>query len=679
MALATRGADEAAHRLAESNRGRPSLISRLSALRARSTRRRFTTGWVCAVACAAILLPVQTRAADRVNPTSGRPTAQTAETNRFERFELGPEWVVGDIEIEGHAHLDQGEVEKLVFTKTRPWYKFWQQRPAFEVAGFEADLERIARAHEAEGFYRVRVDWSAETHEDLVPPVVDLTIHIDEGPRAQVESVTIDAPDGFFEAPPAPLEWAQRESPLREQESQPTLEVGQAFSEPAYQGYEKTLLRRCLERSRPQCKVDRHAVVDVERTRVAVDYAVEVGPEARISEIVIEGYDEVARELIEREVAMDPGDLFSLREIDATRRRLTALDLFASVRIEWEPQPDGDVVLHITVREKAPRELRIGVGYSTEEDYRGQIRWRNANWLGGGRRVVASGRYSGLVSAADFRLVQPHFFDRRQRGILSASLFQEDERNYTRNSAQLVLAFERDLTPNLLLTLGFRLETAEVRDIDSELEARLDGVRREGRLFGPQLRLRWTPVDDLFNPTKGFIFNFFAEHSGAIYGATYRYYKITGQAAAFYPIYRDIVLATRLELGVVDQFGSSERLPIFERFYAGGERSVRGYQRRQLGPRAANGDPLGGRSLIEAAIELRIPVWKRLGVVAFLDGAQVSRERFDLYPDEARYSAGPGISYQTPVGPVSLFAGFPINDQPGEPEWQIHFSIGFFF
>ena len=58
---------------------------------------------------------------------------------------------------------------------------------------------------------------------------------------------------------------------------------------------------------------------------------------------------------------------------------------------------------------------------------------------------------------------------------------------------------------------------------------------------------------------------------------------------------------------------------------------------------------------------------------------EVELDRFDLVPDELRYSAGPGLMYQTPVGPISLFAGFPINDQPGEPSWQLHLSIGFYF
>ena len=75
----------------------------------------------------------------------------------------------------------------------------------------------------------------------------------------------------------------------------------------------------------------------------------------------------------------------------------------------------------------------------------------------------------------------------------------------------------------------------------------------------------------------------------------------------------------------------------------------------------------------------RAIVWRDLGVVGFFDFGQVSLDRFDLVPDDLRYSAGPGLIYDTPFGPFSLYAGFPLNEKSIDPSWQLHFSIGFFF
>ncbi len=616
-----------------------------------------------------IALPLGSSAADEANGPRNVP-------NPFDAIDLDLDWRVGRIDIQGQENFSRKDLEPLLLTRPRAWYAFWRERPELEASAFELDILRLVRHYESEGFYSVAIDWSLSTRRKAKPPIVDFTIRIEEGPRAKVDSIEIRSPEGFFDSEALPPVWAERPVPKREDRG---LEEGGPFSEPAYHASEKELRRGCLERGHPSCSVERQAFVDVDRKLVDVVYDVEIGPQARVRSLEIEGNERVDIRLIEREIAIEVGDLFSLREIEATKRRLLALDLFTLVRIEWEVLPDGDVDLLLTVSERAPRELRIGVGYSTEEQYRGQVRWKNVNWLGGGRRLTATGRYSTIVSSATLSVVQPHFFERRQRAMVGASLFQQDERSFTRNSIQTILAFERDLTPNLVLNLGFRLETAEVRDVDSQLIARIGGVRREGRLFGPRISLRWSPVDSLFNPSRGLITNLLVEHSGPAWGATYNYYKVTGDVATFYPLFWDMVVATRLRIGISDSLGGKERLPIFERFYAGGEQSVRGYQRRQLGPTADNGDPLGGRSLIEGSVELRIPVWKRLGVVAFADAGQVELGRFDLVPDDVRYTAGPGVSYETPVGPISLFAGFPINDQPGEPSWQLHLSIGFYF
>ena len=72
-------------------------------------------------------------------------------------------------------------------------------------------------------------------------------------------------------------------------------------------------------------------------------------------------------------------------------------------------------------------------------------------------------------------------------------------------------------------------------------------------------------------------------------------------------------------------------------------------------------------------------MWRDLGVVGFFDFGQVSLDSFDLVPDDLRYAAGPGMTYDTAFGPLSLFVGFPLDRPSGEPSWRIHFSIGFFF
>ena len=113
--------------------------------------------------------------------------------------------------------------------------------------------------------------------------------------------------------------------------------------------------------------------------------------------------------------------------------------------------------------------------------------------------------------------------------------------------------------------------------------------------------------------------------------------------------------------------------------YHVGEKSVRGYVRRHLGPLSSTGDPLGGLSLVEGSLELRRPIWKELSGAVFVDFGQVSKRAFDLPFGDLQFSRGFGVNYTTAVGPLSLYVGFPVHPPHGDRPWQINFSIGTFF
>jgi outer membrane translocation and assembly module TamA len=169
------------------------------------------------------------------------------------------------------------------------------------------------------------------------------------------------------------------------------------------------------------------------------------------------------------------------------------------------------------------------------------------------------------------------------------------------------------------------------------------------------------------------------EQAGVIWGGAYKFFKITGEAKKYYEIGWQTILASRLKLGLGDAIGAEDGYPLFERFYAGGEKSVRGYGRRRLGPITDSNDPLGGLSLLEGSIELRRPIWRELGGALFVDFGQVAPRPFDVRIANLNFAAGFGLSYTTPVGPVRLDIGFPFQKPPKDRPWQIHFSIGAFF
>jgi outer membrane translocation and assembly module TamA len=128
-------------------------------------------------------------------------------------------------------------------------------------------------------------------------------------------------------------------------------------------------------------------------------------------------------------------------------------------------------------------------------------------------------------------------------------------------------------------------------------------------------------------------------------------------------------------VGTEELTGSTPDVPLYERFYAGGLNSVRGYARRRVGP-LVDDDPIGGKSLLDGSAELRHPVTEHTGAAVFFDAGEVSLASHDYPLDALRYGTGFGVFYKSPVGPLRLDLGFPVNPPSSEPRWQIHVAIG---
>jgi outer membrane translocation and assembly module TamA len=181
------------------------------------------------------------------------------------------------------------------------------------------------------------------------------------------------------------------------------------------------------------------------------------------------------------------------------------------------------------------------------------------------------------------------------------------------------------------------------------------------------------------NPQHGSVFAFNTNLANRIFGSDYSYWRVTGELRNYRPLVWQTVLATRVKLGLADTFGPIRNLPLSERFYSGGEGSVRGYGLRRIGPLSESNDPLGGRSLVEGSVELRHTLFWRLNGAAFFDCGQVSLHAYRIPVDALQCGYGPAVSMATPVGPVRVDIGFPTRRPRSDSSWQLYFSIGEFY
>jgi outer membrane protein assembly complex protein YaeT len=581
---------------------------------------------------------------------------------QLEQLDSAREWRVDKIEISGNQRFSDSQLLAEMVTQARPWYRFWEERPLFDTVTFATDLDRLRRFYQSEGYYKNLI-----TH-DLDPDdtrgLVNLHIYIEENSPVLVSQVLIEVEAESPEHPPLPEKFP--------------VTPGEIFREQKYQDAELFLRNHLMDNGHAHTQTQRRAEVDLEQDQAVVRYSAQPGPKAVFNDTEIKGSEQVEPYLIRRELAYQPGEMFSLRKIRESRQQILALDLFSAIAINPRESAEKSTMIpmEIQVTEKPPREISLGFGYSTEEEFRVSLDWRHQNWLGDGRRLSIRGKYSSILASGAIDFIQPHFFTRQTQAGLNLRHDLEDEETFKRNVSRFSGRLEHRFSPRLLSFLGYRVEYNQLSDVADATPQALGEIRTKGILTGPSLGLVWNSTDDLFKPTEGEIVSFNADQGGGIWGGPYEFFKLTGEAKKYFPIGWETIFAGRLKLGVADAIGSKKNYPLFERFFAGGQSSVRGYGRRRLGPLNSDDEPLGGLSLIEGSVELRRPVWRELGGALFLDFGQVSLKSFDIPVNDLQFSTGFGLSYTTPVGPLRLDIGFPFNPPRGDRAWQIHFSVG---
>lgn len=583
--------------------------------------------------------------------------------------DLDPErdWRVKEISITGNHVCSQRELLAAMLTKKRPWYLLWKERPLFDPVTFSTDIQRLEHFYEAHGYYERKVSYALTVDDPNVLVVIHITI--EENLPVTVAEVSVTPVAGALDRTGLP------------RPAQLPLQAGDIFTEAAYQEGEQIIRDFLLEYGHAYVETQRKAVVDLADDSARIEYTVQPGPQTVFGETRIEGTTDVDPQLVLRELSYRPGEPFSLQKIADSRQKILDLELFHAVNITPEQvQGKPNVVpMRVRVEEKPRRAIKLGLKYSTRDEFGAQVEWRDQNWFADGRQLSVLLQLASVNRRLGVTFLQPHFLTPQTRALLSLRQEQNDEDTFLLNTTRFQPRLEHRFSSTLSGFLGYRLEFAKLNNIAPTTIRALGGITRDGVLSGPSLGLVWNTTEDPFNPQAGGVLSLFADQAGAIWGSNFHFYKITIEARKYQRIGWQTMLAGRLKLGMVDTLGSKAEVPLFERLYGGGEKSVRGYGRRRLGPLSEADDPLGGRSLIEGSLELRRPLWRQLGGALFLDFGQVSLTSLDFPVDTLKFAAGVGFWYPTAVGPLRLDIGFPFDPPRGDQAWQLHFSIGQFF
>ena len=340
--------------------------------------------------------------------------------------------------------------------------------------------------------------------------------------------------------------------------------------------------------------------------------------------------------------------------------------------------------------------MNFGVGYGTEEKARVDTEYRHVNFLGGARSAGAHVRWSSLDRGVRLDFNQPYFLAPH----FSIGASGQDWYTYTPAYRSVVLGGKATLTHRANAATSWSLSMASERiasTVDPEVladpERRNDLIalgldpttgEQRGTLNAVGFDIQRSTADNVLNARRGYQLAFHTEQAGRLLPGGFNYWGLSADARHYLPIGKAIVWANRAQAGNLDPAAAAKaNVPFAKKYFLGGATSIRGWGRYEVSP-LSEGLPIGGNSMLAFSSELRATLVGNFGGVLFLDGGNVWADAWGIRLSDLHYAVGPGLRYQTPIGPIRFDFGYQLNRIPGlfingEPEtrrWRIHFSIG---
>ncbi len=427
--------------------------------------------------------------------------------------------------------------------------------------------------------------------------------------------------------------------------------------------------------------------IDEENKTVSITYFVDPGNRVYVRRIDIKGNSRTRDRVVRREMRQMEKTSLSNSKVMLSRERLMRLGFFEDVTIETPTVPGStdemDVV--VTVVEKPSGSLSGGLGYSQDNGVSFSASITEDNFLGTGKKVSLALNTSSYNTLYQLSYFNPYAtVDGISRGFsLSYQKTDYGDLNisdYLTDTSTASVNFGIPLSDFNRINTSMAIEDVKFKTGNYPSEEIREFVEQEGDDF-LNFKLTGSWKHDSRNsavfPSQGFYQRFSTVLT--IPGSDLQFYKLAYNFNHYIPIYKSLTFSSRGDIAYGDGYGSSEQLPFYENYFAGGEKSVRGFKTNTLGPRDSLDDPLGGNIKLIGGVALFMPapfadLGDTLRLTAFLDFGNVFEDSVEL--DEVRYSTGLGLTWLSPMGAMTLSYGVPLNDKDDDEIEEFQFSFG---
>jgi len=586
----------------------------------------------------------------------------------------GPKLIVRRITVTGNENILARDIIKVM--KTRPWniLSFFNKSGRVLPAQVEEDRSAIRTLYQNRGFADVEIV-SFETV-PMGTDGVEIQIAIREGIQYRVNSLKFEGVNIV---------------PSDEIKARLKMVEGSLFT-PKGMGDDLKAIRDFYGSRGYVDMVVMPEILPAGTGAVDVIYRIDEGVQSYVNLVNIQGNTRTKDRVLRREMAVKPGDVFDTVLVDVSRKRLDNLNYFSRVdTVPSETIVPGRKDLNVIVEEKRTGAFNFGVGFSTTDSLVGfaelqQSNFDLFNWptfVGAGQRFRIRGQYG--LQRKDFvvSLTEPWFLGYKLSVGVEAYYREANFLSSVYDQSNYGIAFQarKQLWRALSGRVEYRIEGIRIFDVD-ENEAGQEIQDAEGTYTksGFTGALTWDTRDSLFLTRKGELIELTGFIAGGPLGGSVQDYGISLEASKYILLPWDIIFLVKGELSVVDSWGGSDEVPIFDRLYLGGSNNLRGFNFREVGPVDQYDNPIGGLSLGYVTFEVTFPIMSRVRGAVFSDLGFVNTTAYDFSSSDLNADIGFGLRLDLPIGPVRVDYGYPVmHDGWNGPPGKFNFNIGYQF
>ncbi len=579
---------------------------------------------------------------------------------------------IREINIVGNKAFKEKDLLQQFVLQPPGWLTWYTKNDQYSKQKLSGDLETLRSFYLNSGYLEFSID---STQVSITPDKRDIyiTVNITEGDKYTVSDVKLG---GEMLLPEAELH------------KMIELKPGDTFSREKLSASTKKITDRLGNEGYAFANANAVPELDKAAKRVALTIMIDPGRRVYVRRVNISGNNRSRDEVIRRELRQLEGAYYDSDKIQKSKLRLDRLGYFTEVEVDTPAVPgtSDQVDVDFKVKEKPTGAITIGAGFSSTEKLilSGSITQQNI--FGSGKHVTANFSTSKINRNIGLSYTNPYYtvdgvsrgfdiYDRRTDASLLGLGF------YTTSTLGGGVRYGVPLTEVDNLGFGLGAENTKI-GVDSTSPQRYQDFVK---IFGSNNvsipgTLGWIrdQRDSALTPTRGTMIR--ANLEVAVPGGTLKYYKLTEQAQWYYPLSRNYTLLLNGEIGAANGYGGKP-LPFYKNYYAGGVSSVRGYDSYSLGPRDSNDSVLGGNKRLIGNAELMFPIPgagidRSMRLSVFLDGGQVYGADQKLQLSELRYSTGMAFIWNSPLGPLRLSYGKPLNAKAGDKIQHLQFQFG---